>query len=215
MSDLPDIIPVFPLPNVVLFPGVQLPLHIFEPRYRAMVRDAYDSSPSLIGMSLLRGEDWRANYEGNPPIYAVGCVGEMARMDLQPDGRSNILLQGVREYEVQEEIQTKAYRQARVTWRPLEKATLTQDMRQELRELLRRYLPESANVEKFLADPSVEDGFFVNFFAFHLGLQPIEKQSLIEAVGLSERARCLRDILDFKLTESSLGKPKGDKSRMH
>ena len=215
MSDLPDIISVFPLPNVVLFPGVQLPLHIFEPRYRAMVRDAYDSSPSLIGMSLLRGEDWRANYEGNPPIYAVGCVGEMARMDLQPDGRSNILLQGLREYEVQEEIQTKAYRQARVKWRPLEKTTLAQDMRQELREMLRRYLPESANVEKFLADPSVEDGFFVNFFAFHLGLQPIEKQSLIEAVGLSERARCLRDILDFKLTESSLGKPKGDKSRMH
>ena len=213
MSDLPDIIPVFPLPNIVLFPGVQLPLHIFEPRYRAMVRDANDSSPSLVGMSLLRGEDWRADYEGNPPIYPVGCVGEMARLVPQPDGRSNILLQGLREYEVQEEILTKAYRQARVKWRPLEKATLGQQQRQELRELLKRYLPESTNVEKFLSDSSIEDTFFVNFFSFHLGLQPIEKQSLIEAGGLVERARCLRDILDFKLTEANLGQP--GKSRLH
>lgn len=213
MSDLPDIIPVFPLPNVVLFPGVQLPLHIFEPRYRAMVRDAKASVPSLIGMSLLRGEDWRADYEGNPPIYPVGCVGEMVRMVPQPDGRSNILLQGLREYEVQEEILTKAYRQARVNWRPPEKAMLGQQQRKELRELLKRYLPESANVEKFLADPSIEDTFFVNFFSFHLGLRPIEKQSLIEAGSLVERAGCLRDILDFKLTEANLGQ--AGKSRMH
>ena len=57
MSDLPTTIAVFPLPNVVLFPDVMLPLHIFEPRYRQMVRDAHDKTPALIGMALLRG-DW-------------------------------------------------------------------------------------------------------------------------------------------------------------
>ena len=74
MSELPDIIPVFPLPNVVLFPRVQLPLHIFEPRYRAMVRDVMEADPPLIGMALLRG-DWQEQYEGNPQVFPVGCVG--------------------------------------------------------------------------------------------------------------------------------------------
>ena len=68
VSELPDIIPVFPLPNVVLFPRVQLPLHIFEPRYRAMVRDVIEAEPPLIGMALLRG-DWQEQYEGNPQVF--------------------------------------------------------------------------------------------------------------------------------------------------
>ena len=215
MSDLPDVIPVFPLPNVVLFPNVQLPLHIFEQRYRAMVRDASGKTPPLIGMVLLRGDSWQDEYEGNPAVYPIGCVGEMARMVPMPDGRSNILLKGLREFEIQDEILTKSYRQARVTWRPAHKTVLPEGQQQELRGLLERYLPQNENVEKFLTDPAIDDAFFVNFFSFHLDLLPLEKQSLLEAATLPERATCLRDILDFKLTETNLSKSPSDKSRLH
>ena len=64
---------IFPLPNVVLFPNVFLPLHVFEPRYRAMVADALNGD-RMIGMVLLR-PGWEGEYEGRPPIYAVGCAG--------------------------------------------------------------------------------------------------------------------------------------------
>ena len=108
LSDLPDVIPVFPLPNVVLFPDVKLPLHIFEQRYRDMVQDASGNTPSLIGMVLLRGDSWKDQYEGNPEVYPIGCVGEIDGMVPMPDGRSNIILKGVREFEIQDEILTQS-----------------------------------------------------------------------------------------------------------
>lgn len=215
LSDLPDVIPVFPLPNVVLFPDVKLPLHIFEQRYRDMVQDASGNTPSLIGMVLLRGDSWKDQYEGNPEVYPIGCVGEIDGMVPMPDGRSNIILKGVREFEIQDEILTQSYRQARVMWRPVSATGLPEGQQKELRGLLERYLPQNQNVEKFLADPAVDDDFFVNFFSFHLDLLPIEKQSLLEATTLPERATCLREILDFKLTEGKLNKSPSDKSRLH
>ena len=201
MSNLPTVIPVFPLPNVVLFPEVMLPLHIFEPRYRQMVCDTADKSPPLIGMALLRG-NWQEQYQGNPEIFPIGCVGEMVRVVPLPDGRFNILLKGIREYQIKEESFAKSYREAVVEWRPPAKERLLTEYRQELSRLLETYLPNNEAVQKFLADPTVEDNFFVNFFAFHLDLLPIEKQSLLEARPLPERAARLRDILDFKLTET-------------
>jgi Lon protease-like protein len=203
MSNLPTIIPVFPLPNVVLFPEVMLPLHIFEPRYRQMVSDTADKSPPLIGMALLRG-NWQEQYQGNPEIFPVGCAGEMVRVVPLPDGRFNILLKGIREYQIKEERFAKSYREAVVEWRPPAKERLLTEYRQELSRLLETYLPNNEAVQKFLADPTIEDGFFVNFFAFHLDLLPIEKQSLLEARLLPERAARLRDILDFRLTEARL-----------
>ena len=214
MSDLPSVIPVFPLPNVVLFPQVQLPLHIFEPRYRQMVRDAAQKDRPLIGMALLRGEG-QEDYSGNPPIFPVGCVGEMVRMVPLADGRFNILLHGLREYQIQEEFFTKSYREARVEWRPFHKEQLPANHRQEICQLLDAYLPKNEAVQKFLADPTVEDDFFINFFSFHLGLSPLEKQTLLEAPSLQERTTCLRDILDFKLTEARLGEGGPGKSRVH
>jgi hypothetical protein len=201
VSNLPTVIPVFPLPNVVLFPQVMLPLHIFEPRYRQMVRDTEAKSRPLIGMALLRG-NWQEHYEGNPDIFPIGCAGEMVRVVPLADGRFNILLQGVREYRIKEQIFTKSYRQATVEWEGTANEHLDPAHRQELTRLLDRYLPKNETVQKFLTDPTVEDAFFVNFFAFHLDLLPIEKQSLLEAIALPERAGQLRDILDFKLTEA-------------
>ena len=217
MSDLPTIIPVFPLPNVVLFPEVMLPLHIFEPRYRQMVRDAKDKTPSLIGMALLRG-DWQEQYEGRPEIFPICCVGEMVRTVPLPDGRFNILLKGMRECRIKEELSGKLYREAVVEWRPLAKGSLPPDLRRDLNRLIETYLQKNEAVQKFLADPSVEDDFFINFFAFHLDFLPIEKQTLLEATTIPERATLLRDMLEFNLTAERRpeGGPGGSgKPRMH
>lgn len=217
MAELPSIIPIFPLPNVVLFPQVMLPLHIFEPRYRQMIRDTQNKTPPLIGMALLRG-NWQEQYEGNPDIFSIGCAGEMVRIAPLPDGRFNILLQGLRRYHIREELFTESYRQARVEWDPPLKEQLDPGRRQGLRQLLDRYLPKNEQVQKFLSDPTIDDDFFVNFFAFHLDLLPIEKQSLIEVLSLVERAERLHDILDFKLTETRLSdsSPGGSgKPRLH
>jgi Lon protease-like protein len=210
VTDLPTIIPIFPLPNVVLFPNIMLPLHIFEPRYRQMVRDTMGKERRLIGMALLKG-DWQQNYKngvvhGSPEIFSIGCVGEMVRMVPLPDGRSNILLQGVREYRVREEIFAKSYREAVVEWlQPMPKDSLPKEQRAELSGLFEAYLGKQEAVHKFTSDPTIGDEFFINFFAFHLDLLPLEKQSLLEAETLGERAERLRDILDFKMTAGHWG----------
>ena len=215
MSELPDIIPVFPLPNVVLFPQVQLPLHIFESRYREMVRDIAGTAQPLMGMALLRGE-WQEQYEGSPPIFPIGCVGKMVKTVPLPDGRFNILLQGLREYRVQEEFHDKSYRQARVEWLPEKTDPLASGRREELGRLLEDYLQKKEAVQKLLTDPGIDDTLFINFFAFQLEFLPIEKQSLLNAPTLGERAACLKDILEFKLTETRWpGSGGGGKARLH
>ena len=109
---LPPIIPLFPLPNVVLFPGVFLPLHIFEERYRALTRDAL-AGDRIIGMTLLR-PGFEGDYDGRPPIYPVGCAGVISHSDRLPDGRYNIVLHGLSKFRIVEEMTDGEYRRARV-----------------------------------------------------------------------------------------------------
>ena len=87
-----DFLPLFPLPHVVLFPNVFLPLHIFEPRYREMVADAI-TGDRMIGMVLLR-PGWEQDYEGRPPVYPIGCSGLITHVEQLADGRYNIVLRG-------------------------------------------------------------------------------------------------------------------------
>lgn len=110
---IPSQIPVFALPNVVLFPKTYLPLHIFEPRYRAMVSDAAMSG-QCIGMALLK-EGWETDYYGHPPVFSTGCVGRLASVQPLADGRSNILLQGLERFVIEREWYDKAYREATIS----------------------------------------------------------------------------------------------------
>ena len=105
---LPATLPLFPLPNVVLFPNVFLPLHIFEPRYRAMVADALDGD-RLIGMVLLR-PGWEGDYEGRPPVFPIGCAGLISHHEQLPDGRYNIVLRGLEKFRVEREDDSRLYR---------------------------------------------------------------------------------------------------------
>src|SRR5437762_9398478 len=98
---LPSEIPLFPLPNVALFPATQLPLHIFEPRYRAMVSDALEGE-RLIGMVMLR-PGWEPHYERTPKVYPVGCAGFITHADRLPDGRYNIILRGMEKFRIVQE----------------------------------------------------------------------------------------------------------------
>src|SRR5580765_8245486 len=103
-----DLLPIFPLPNVVLFPNVFLPLHIFEPRYREMVADAVKSD-RLIGMALLQ-PGWQRDYEGRPPVFPVGCSGVITHVERLPDGRYNIVLRGLERFRIVQEDHQRAYR---------------------------------------------------------------------------------------------------------
>jgi ATP-dependent Lon protease len=87
-------IPVFPLPNVVFFPGTQLPLHIFEPRYRALMRSCIESDRMVMAITLLK-PGYEANYDGCPPMHEICTVGKIEKYEELPDGRYNLLLRGL------------------------------------------------------------------------------------------------------------------------
>jgi Lon protease-like protein len=209
VADLPEIIPLFPLPNLVLFPGVEVPLHIFEPRYREMVADAREGR-GIIGMTLLKG-DWEKDYYGHPEIFGVGCAGKIDRLVSLPDGRSNLILTGLSEFRVLREYRDRSYRQAEVRSCAPEPAALELDDEAMvyLRDLLTAYLGRSAwEAWRELVDQrGLRDAELVNFLCFHLDFSTLEKQTLLEA--RDERVGCLLDILTFKLEERKLG-PRGE-----
>jgi Lon protease-like protein len=199
---LPEIIPLFPLPNVVFFPRMPLPLHVFEPRYRAMVRDAL-RGPRLIGMVLLRG-GWQDDYAGRPPVFTTGTVGQMVRVEELADGRFDIVLRGLKSFHIRDERPpAHLYREARVAWRDDVDDALDGRVRDALVGLVHRYLDRLGRKpsERSTLDRDVDDAAFVNFFGQHLDLDPLERQALLEEPSTSARASRLIDVLEFRLEE--------------
>jgi hypothetical protein len=195
-----DLLPLFPLPNVVLFPNVFLPLHVFEPRYREMVADAVDSD-RMIGMVLLR-PGWQPQYEARPPVYPVGCSGVITHVDRLDDGRYNIVLRGVERFRIVEENHDRAYRRAVIE--PIRESALSADDRAALRN-------QRARLESLLSpaigsaetDPrttaALSDEDLVNALAQYLTLDPLEKQALLEQHSLRRRAESLVELLEMKI----------------
>lgn len=199
---VPDRIPVFPLPNVVFFPRIYLPLHIFEPRYRAMIADAA-ADGQCVGMALLK-EGWEQDYYGNPPVFEVGCVGRLVSVQRLPDGRSNILLQGLSRYRIEEEYYDRSYRRASVVLQPSgTEATLESSVRSDLLQLVDQYLRmrEDAHRSRGLFRLDVGDEILVNSLSSYLDFTPLEKQFLLEADTLLQQTRRLSDLIQFKLYE--------------
>jgi uncharacterized protein len=196
---LPTSIPIFPLPNVVLFPGVFLPLHIFEPRYRDMVGDAL-TGDRIIGMVLLR-TGWEGQYDGRPPVYPIGCAGLITFSEQYPDGRYNIVLRGLAKFRILEEEPGRAYRLAKVE--PLAEDTSEADralVRSERIRLEALVAPQTGGrADEPLAPPSMSDEDLVNALAQYLDLEPLEKQALLERSGLAARCGALIELLEMKL----------------
>jgi uncharacterized protein len=201
---IPERIPVFPLPNVVLFPKTYLPLHIFEPRYRTMVSDAAMSG-QCIGMALLK-DGWETDYCGHPPVFSTGCVGRLASVQPLADGRSNILLQGLERFEIEREWYDKAYREATiaVTVRGTE-TSLDPAVRRRLFTSLESYLRSWDGVPPWqeLFREEVSDEIVVNTLSTYLECTPLEKQFLLEADSLHQQARRLSDLIEFMIHDRS------------
>jgi len=194
---LPATIPIFPLPNVVLFPNVFLPLHIFEPRYRAMVADAL-SGDRIIGMVLLK-PGYEADYEGRPPIYPMGCAGVITHSEPMTDGRFNIVLRGLEKFRVTDEDRSKAYRVAHVDAVPelvpeSDRVTLRQQ-RIRLEAVLAAALERSGAEPRF--PPAVADEDLVNALAQYMELEPLERQALLERDGVLARCRGLIELAEM------------------
>ncbi len=195
---LPPTIPIFPLPNVVLFPNVFLPLHIFEPRYRAMVNDAL-TGDRIIGMVLLQ-PGHEADYEGRPPVFPVGCAGVMTHSERLDDGRFNIVLRGMERFRIAGEDNCKPYRIAQVSGLP--EAVPDEDRpelgrhRHRLEALLAAAMERTGSEPRF--PPAVPDEDLVNALAQYLELEPLERQALLERDGTLARCRALIELLEIK-----------------
>jgi Lon protease-like protein len=196
-GELPAAIPLFPLPDVTLFPHITQPFHIFEPRYRSMVEDAL-ASDSIIGMVQLR-PGYEAQYEGRPPVYAIGCAGLIVASERLPDGRYNILLRGVTKFRILGEDQTRVYRLADVesipeAIEPSERELLGRRRRQ-VEEALR-----SASMGSQLPPADVSDEEVIDALSLLLPLAPMQRQQLLEANGPLERALVLVGFLRGRAT---------------
>lgn len=189
---VPDVIPVFPLESTVLLPGEVLPLHIFEPRYRDMVRDAL-AGHRVIGMvqSLPAkfGDD-----VGDAKIRHVGCLGLIAQHQELQDGRFLMWLLGVERFRIDEELSpATAYRQVRVHYSPVEQSAQRlagiQPLRQELRTLLPRLVDVDNSTREMLVRQmsEVTDTQLVALACQILELGADRKQQILEAPSLTDR----------------------------
>lgn len=194
---------LFPLPNLVLFPHVMQPLHIFEPRYRQMTADALEGD-RLITMSLLR-PGWENDYAKNPEIHPVACIGKIVAEQKLADGRYNILLRGLSRVQIQaEKPQVQLYRKADVEL--LVEAEVDDPvLEKELRKHLKKQAPHWFGDQKAVLDQirklfrsDLPFGMLVDILAFTLPLDVEMKQAMLEELDVEKRARLLIQQLDCK-----------------
>ncbi len=195
---LPETIPIFPLEDVMLFPGMSVPLHIFEPRYRAMVADALKGN-RMIGMVELR-PGYEKDYERSPSIFPVGCAGVITDVKALPNGEYDIVLKAFTKFRVTREEASKPYRIAHVTAIPelladTDKAALhAQRLRLETLVAAARGRIPVPQIPPGAADEEV-----VNGVAQYSDLDPLDRERLLERDGVLSRAAALIDLLE-KLT---------------
>jgi len=155
---------------------------------------------------MLKG-DWERDYYANPDIYEVGCAGKLSALKEMPDGRFNLVLDGLGEFRILREVRERSYRLAQVDWCPAppDKLDLDNAAMQTLRDLLVRFLGDAAREvwTSLVEERGLRGADLINFICFHLDISPIEKQTLLEAGAA--RVGCLFDILTFKLEERKLG----------
>lgn len=206
LSGFSGLAPLFPLPNVVLYPHLSLPLHIFEPRYRKMIQDVLEGD-RLLAMSLLK-PGWETNYEGTPEIHDMVCLAKVIADERLPSGRFNLVVRGVHRAVVTEEVKTDLpYRIARLElYRDFYagQSPIRRDERQ--RELLlaaRKLFPQSQIDPLFaqLLDSEIPLGCLSDILANALPLTHDVKQEVLEELDADIRSEILLEHVQAAVME--------------
>jgi Lon protease-like protein len=205
--DLPEVIPVFPLPGALLLPRGQMPLNIFEPRYLAMIDDALRDGHRLIGM--IQPDVAHSGGADQPPLFKIGCVGRITQLAESGDGRYLIELTGVARFRVEDELAVKTeYRQCRVTYAPFADDFVARKGEDAVdREAVLKALRAFMKANKLQADwegiDQAPNEALVNALAMMSPYGPPEKQALLEAPDLKTRAELLVAITEIELAKKN------------
>jgi len=206
-ADLPDTLPLFPLSGAVLLPRARLPLHVFEPRYLAMIDDCLKSEKRLIGMIQPRGDTNAAQ----PALALVGCAGRVTSFSETDDGRFMVTLTGIARFAMIEEVAGFVpYRRARVSFAPylIDLAGPQTDPDLNRRTFLKdlaRYLQASKMGTDWSNLKEADDEMLINVLSMLCPFGPEEKQALLEASSLPERRRILETLISFALQSHGPG----------
>lgn len=185
-------ISIFPLAGAVLYPGLQLPLHIFEPRYRAMVSDALARDRRIGMIQPQRSQE-------GAPLFAVGCLGKIGEVEALEDGRFNIVLEGEARYRVLRELDvTTAFRQveAELLPEPVDEALAPVERAGFEREA-RRFAEAQGYRIDWDSVARLDDLSLINGVSQIAPFDPAAKQALLEAPGLAERCELLVQLMQF------------------
>ncbi|EYD72981.1 Uncharacterized protein, putative Lon protease [Limimaricola hongkongensis DSM 17492] len=202
--DLPDTIPVFPLPGALLLPRARLPLHIFEPRYLAMVEDVMKTPERLIGM--IQPYETPA---GETRLHDIGCAGRLTAFSETEDGRYMITLAGISRFRVRRELDGfTPYRRCEIGWTGFERdrGAVESDpgmRRAPFLDLLGRFFEEQGLSTDWENLQEAEDELLINSLSMLCPFDCEERQALLEAPTLSERRETLVTLIEFALRGGS------------
>lgn len=198
-ADLPAIIPIFPLPGVLLLPRARLPLHIFEPRYIAMLEDCMKTPSRLIGMVQTQGAD-------GTRLASVGCAGRLSSFSETEGGRYMITLTGVSRYRLGAEVEGfTPFRRFSVDWHDFagDRAGGDEDDpgldRPAFLALLSRYFEARKLGVDWKNLSKAEPELLINALSMLLPLPPEDKQALLESPSLTDRRQTLTALIEFAL----------------
>ena len=204
-ADLPEIIPVFPLPGALLLPRGQMPLNIFEPRYLAMVDDALRDGHRLIGM--IQPDVTHSPNADKPALFRVGCVGRITQLAESGDGRYILELTGIARFKVVEELEVLTpYRQCKVDFFAFaDDFTARKGKEAVNREALLVALASFLKANNLKVDwegvESAPNEALVNALAMMSPYGPAEKQAMLEAPDLKTRAEILIAVTEMDLAK--------------
>jgi len=200
-NDLPDVIPVFPLPGALLLPRARLPLNLFEPRYLQMFDDALKTEGRLIGMiqpNEIEGRD-------GPGLHVIGCAGRITQFSETEDGRYMMTLSGVSRFRVVKEVDGfTPYRRCEVNWDGFERdlGGVEEDLvfdRKPFLSQLSKYFDAKGLSADWETLEEANDELLVNSLSMMMDFDPEDKQALLEAPSLSTRRETLVTLIEFSL----------------
>ena len=198
--DIPDVIPVFPLPGALLLPRAKLPLHIFEPRYLSMIEDCMKTPSRFIGMV----QPYKSR-GGETKLHSIGCAGRLNQFSETEDGRFMVTLSGMSRFRIKEEVEGfTPYRRCHVSWDGFERdlGKFEQDEnfdRSVFMAGLKRYFDDQQLSTDWETMQEADDELLINSLSMLCPFEAEDKQALLEAPSLSTRRETLATLIEFAL----------------